>query len=51
MTLSDWLRIYICNTGRTACIDHVIKSLHAEMLEDYIREMEEFDGKSQRRNG
>lgn len=45
MALSDWLRIYICGAGRTTCIDHVIKSLYAEMLEDYMREQEEFDGK------
>ena len=43
MALSDWLRIYITGDGLTSCREHVIRSLYAEMLEDYQREMEEFE--------
>lgn len=45
MALSDWLRIYICGDGLTSCREHVVRSLYAEMLEDYMREQEEFGGK------
>lgn len=44
MALSKWLQIYICDVGCTQCIEHVVRSLYAEMAADYEEESKNFRG-------
>ena len=44
MSLSAWMQIYICGIGRTACLEHVVRSLYAEMAYEWQVETENYEG-------